>query len=139
TTTTLAKKRSSIKRAQARMRRRIRNLVDEIHKKAALWLTKTFDIIVLPKFNGTQMSHRRKRKVNSQTVRKMMSWAHGRFRNRLLSKAEEFGKTVITCSRCGYIKRNLGGNIVHMYLGVIGVDFRLIETPGEVFLRALVM
>ena len=104
------------------MRRRIRNLVDEVHKKAALWLIKTFDIIVLPKFNSTQMSHRRKRKVNSQTVRKMMSWAHARFRNRLLSKAEEFGKTVITsvseaytsktCSRCGYIKRNLGGSKV---------------------------
>ena len=96
TTTTSAKKRNSIKRAQARMRRRIRNLVDEVHKKAALWLTKTFDIIVLPKFNSTQMSHRQKRKINSQTVRKMMSWAHARFRNRLLSKAEEFGKTVIT-------------------------------------------
>ena len=120
TTRALAKKRNSIKRAQARMRRRIRNLVDEIHKKTALWLTKTFDIIVLPKFNSIQMSHRRKRKINSQTVRKMMSWAHARFRNRLLSKAEEFGKIVITsvseaytskiCSRCGYIRRNLGGN-----------------------------
>ena len=101
------------------MRRRIRNLVD---KKAALWLIKTFDIIVLPKFNSTQMSHRQKRKINSQTVRKMMSWAHARFRNRLISKAEEFGKTVITSvseaytsktySRCGYIRRNLGGNKV---------------------------
>jgi len=55
-----------------------------------------------------QMSHRRKRKINSKTVRKMMSWAHARFRNRLLSKAEEFGKLVITSvseaytSLCGH-------------------------------------
>ena len=73
------------------MRRRIQNLVDEVHKKTALWLTKTFDIIVLPKFNSIQMSHRQKRKINSKTVRKIMSWAHARFRNRLLSKVEEFG------------------------------------------------
>ncbi|CAG8645667.1 24986_t:CDS:1, partial [Racocetra persica] len=66
------------------------------------------------------MSHRQKRKINSNTVRKMMSWAHARFRKRLISKIEEFGKVVIisiseaytskTCSRCGYIKKNLGGN-----------------------------
>ena len=73
------------------MRRRIQNLVDEVHEKTALWLTKTFDIIVLPKFNSIQMSHRQKRKINSKTVRKIMSWAHARFRNRLLSKVEEFG------------------------------------------------
>ncbi|RHZ53476.1 hypothetical protein Glove_441g94 [Diversispora epigaea] len=104
------------------MRRHIQNLVDEVHKKTALWLTKTFDIIVLPKFNSVQMSHKQKRKINCKTIRKMMSWAHARFRNRLLSKAEEFGKIIITsvseaytsktCSRCGYIKRNLGGNKV---------------------------
>ena len=29
----------------------IQNLVDEIHKKAALWLARTFDVIILPTFN----------------------------------------------------------------------------------------
>ena len=72
------------------MRRRIQNLVDEVHKKTALWLTKTFDIIVLPKFKAYRCL-RQKRKINSKTVRKIMSWAHARFRNRLLSKVEEFG------------------------------------------------
>ena len=52
----------------------------------------------------------------------MMSWMHARFRHRLLSKVKEFGKIIITsisevytsktCSHCGYIKRNLGGNKV---------------------------
>ncbi|CAG8809574.1 4759_t:CDS:2, partial [Cetraspora pellucida] len=89
-------------------------------KKPALWLTRTFDVIVLPTFDSTRMSCRQKRKINSKTVRKMMSWAYARFRNRLISKMKEFGKIVITsvseaytsktCSRCGYIKNNLGGN-----------------------------
>ena len=48
----------------------------------------------------------------------MMTWAHGRFRTRLISKAEEFGKEVKivgeaytskTCSHCGWINQNLGG------------------------------
>src|SRR6266498_4523050 len=68
------------------------------------------------------MSYRQKRKINNKTVRKIMSWTHTRFRNQLISKAEEFGKIIITsiseaytsktCSHCGYIKRNLGGNKV---------------------------
>ena len=105
--------------------------MDEVHKKTALWLTKTFDIIVLPKFNSTQMSHRQKRKINSKTVRKMKSWAHARFRNRLLSKAEEFGKTVITSVSDvseAVVADILRGTWVEIkYLDVMGVDFRLIE------------
>ena len=121
TTRALAMKRNSMKRAQARLRKHIQNLVDEIHKKAALWLARTFDIIILPTFNSTQMSRRRRgRRLSNRTVRKMMTWAHARFRKRLVSKMEEFDKVVITsvseaytsktCSNCGYIKRNLGGN-----------------------------
>ena len=67
-----------MKRAQARLRKHIQNLVDEVHKKAALWLARTFDVIILPTFNSTQMSHRRRgRRLNNRTVRKMMSWAFG--------------------------------------------------------------
>ncbi|CAG8455119.1 707_t:CDS:2 [Diversispora eburnea] len=43
-----------------------------------------------------QMSKRKERKINSKTVRNMMSWAHDRFRNRLISKAEELNKIIIT-------------------------------------------
>jgi len=53
----------------------------------------------------------------------------------MLSKAEEFGKIVITsvseaytsktCSRCGYVRRNLGGNKVFDGYGL------------QTFLRAL--
>ena len=121
TTRAPATKRNSMKRAQARLRKHIQNLVDEIHKKAALWLARTFDVIILPTFNSTQMSHRRRgRRLNNRTVRKMMNWAHARFQKRLVSKMDEFDKIVITsvseaytnktCSNCGYIKRNLGGN-----------------------------
>ena len=50
----------------------------------------------MPKFNSKQISKRQERKINSKTVRKMMSWAHAIFKNWLISKAEEFGKIVKT-------------------------------------------
>ncbi|KAG9307117.1 hypothetical protein G9A89_016945 [Geosiphon pyriformis] len=53
-----AKKRNSMRRAQARMRQRIRNLVDEVHKKTALWLVKMFDIIIIPPFNASQIGRK---------------------------------------------------------------------------------
>ena len=129
------------------MRRHIRNLVDEGHKKFASWLTQTFDIIVLPTFNSQQMSQRQGRNINSKTVRKMMSWAHVRFRNQLVSKAEKFGKIVITsvseaytsktCSSCGYIKRNLGANEI-FNCDQCGLQInRDLNGARGIFLRAL--
>jgi IS605 OrfB family transposase len=120
TTTAPARKRNSHKRAQARIRNKIRNLVDELHKKTALWAVRTFDVIVLPEFGAARMSLRKPgRRLNRKTVRKMLTWSHGRFRQRLLSKAEEWGKTIITsvseaytsktCTDCGHIHSRLGG------------------------------
>src|SRR5215469_12162293 len=70
-----ARKRNSMRHAQARMRRRIRNLVDDCHKRSALWLVQTFDVIMLPSFNSGEMPKKsRRRKLNSKTMRKMMTW-----------------------------------------------------------------
>src|SRR5436305_5500118 len=80
-----------MKRAQARLRLHIQNLINECHKKVALWFLLNFDVIIIPPFNGSAMSHRLNRKINSKTVRK----AHSRFRNCLVFKAEELGKKVI--------------------------------------------
>jgi hypothetical protein len=42
------KKRANMKRAAARMRERIHNLVNELHKKAALWLCSNYDAVLIP-------------------------------------------------------------------------------------------
>ncbi|CAG8562665.1 497_t:CDS:2, partial [Paraglomus occultum] len=111
------------------MRQRIKNLIDECHHQTALWLVCSFDVIITPPFNNSRMARRRHRKINNRTVQKMMTWAHGRFRARLISKAEEFGKEVKivgeaytskTCSRCGWINQNLGEK---KYLNVVNVNF----------------
>jgi transposase len=120
TTKVDARKRNGYRRAQARIRQRIRNLVDEMHKQVANWLANNFDIIVLPQFGSQRMSLRRPgRRLNSKTVRNMLTWSHARFRTRLGGKCEETGAQLVTpdseaytsktCTGCGNLHLRLGG------------------------------
>jgi putative transposase len=55
---------------------RIKNLIDEVHKKAAKWLTTGYRVIFIPTFESSQMvakSGKKKRKLNSKTVRQIRS------------------------------------------------------------------
>ncbi|CAD6957216.1 unnamed protein product [Tilletia laevis] len=72
-----------MRRAANRLRARIRHLVDELHWKLRSYLKRSFDTVLLPKFNAHQMSRRGQRRIGRKTVRAMMTWAHGRFRSRL--------------------------------------------------------
>ena len=141
-----ARRRGRFRRAQARMRQRIKDLIDECHKKAALWLLKTFDVIIIPRFNSHSMAGKRKRRLNRRTVRKMLTWSHGRFLNRLLSKAEELGKKIIiiseaytskTCSACGWVDQNLGGRKVFRCQHCGWMVDRDINGARGIFLRGL--
>jgi len=84
-----------MKLAAARMREKIKNLIDELHHKVALFLVTNFDCILLPTFETKQMVGRSNRKIQSKTVRNLLSFAHYRFKVFLKNKAFEFGKEVI--------------------------------------------
>jgi transposase len=77
---------------------RIKNLIDEVHKKVAKWLTTEDRVIFLPTFESSLMvakSGKKKRKLNSKTVRKMLNWAPYRFKQTLKFHALKRGATVI--------------------------------------------
>lgn len=112
------KKRCSYRKAWRRKAEKIKNLVKEFHIKTALYLCRNYEVILLPKFETQQMSLKLTRKIRSKTVRQMLTWSHYTFQVRLKQKAELFGSKVIicdehytskTCSKCGYIKHDLGG------------------------------
>jgi len=119
-----SKKRSNLKKAEHRMRLKIKNLVKDCHRKLAKFLCESFDIILLPSFETSQMvtkkANGKKRKINSETVRRMLTWSHYSFKQTLISKAREYpwveikivneAYTSKTCSWCGVIKDNLGGS-----------------------------
>jgi putative transposase len=104
-------KRYRYKKAGARIQRRIRNLVDEFHKKTTKWVCENYSTIFLPKFETQKMVSKRQRKINSKTARKMLTWSHYRFKTRLMNKAREYPNCqVIICGECGYLHRKIGGS-----------------------------
>jgi putative transposase len=113
------RKRYRCKRAGARMQRRIRNLVDELHKKVTKWTCKNNSTIFLLKFETQKMVFRSRRKIISKTVRNMLTWNNYKFKKRLMNKAREYPNfrviicdeeyTSQTCSECGYLHRKIGG------------------------------
>jgi putative transposase len=116
--TTKHAKRYRYKKAGARIQRRIRNPVDEFHKKTTKWVCENYSTIFLLKFETQKMSFKSQRKINSKTARNMFTWSHYRFKTRLMNKAREYPNcrvifcseeyTSQTCSECEYLYSKIG-------------------------------
>lgn len=138
------KRRRRMRQASWRMRWKIRDLRDELHYKVARFLVDTFDIILIPTFETSQMVQRAKRKIRSKTVRSMLTWAHYTFKERLKAMAFSSGKTVIevneaytskTCSWSGEIV-NVGSS--ETIRGSDGISMhRDVNGARNILLRAL--
>lgn len=101
-----------LKKASQRLRWKIKDLIDDVHKKFAYFLVTRFETIIIPTFETSQMVT----KLHSKVARSMLNWAHFRFKSFLKMKAEEYSCRVIevneaytskTCSYCGRIQ-NIG-------------------------------
>ena len=105
-----------------KLRKRLTDLVDELHKRVALDLCTKFGTVLIPTFDTGKMAKwdqesGGRRKLLPKTVRALLGWAHYRFREKLKHKALMLGKEVIIvdesyttkgCSRCGEITE-IGG------------------------------
>lgn len=136
----------NMRRAANRMRQRIRNLVDEMHKKVARYLVDNFDIILLPTFETSEMVMRGKRKIRSKSVRQMLTLSHYKFKQFLKHKANETGCIVLdvneaytpkTVSWNGEIRKLMGGRKVIKDSMGLTMD-RYLNGARGIFLRALV-
>lgn len=101
-----------------RMRMRISNLVTEVHCKSIHLLVNTFNNIIIPSFCVSQMIKHGNRKLNSKSVRQMVTWRHFGFRQRLIQTAKRYNVNVFvrgeeytskTCTHCQNIKHDLNG------------------------------
>lgn len=121
-TTLRHKARYRMRRALRKMQWRVRNLIDECHKKVVHFLCANYSVVLVPSFETQGMVMRNLRKINSKTARAMVTWAHYRFKQRLLFKRQEFpwckvavcdeAYTSKTCGRCGVLNQKLGGSKV---------------------------
>lgn len=110
-------KKKSYSKAILRIQDKIKNLIDELHRKVAYFYVKNFDVILLPTFETSKMSNRNKRKIRSKTVRSMLTFSHYKFKMFLKNKCFEHGKILVdvceaytskTHPETGEI-RNIGG------------------------------
>ena len=140
----LRKKR--LRLACARMRNRIRDLVDELHHKTALFFVTNFDIILLPSFETQDMASRARRRLRRKSVRSMLTFSHYRFKTFLKHKAFEHGKLVIdtneawtskTVSWTGEVVDRLGGAKKIRSLRTGEIMDRDYNGARGIFLRAL--
>ena len=140
-----ARKRRNKRRAAGRMRIRIENLIQDLHKQAARFLVNNFDVILLPTFETSDMVRRGSRKIRSKTVRNLLSLAHYRFGLFLKHKAAETGVAVLnvseayttkTVSWTGELRENVGGASV-----IVGGDGERMDRDYNgargIYLRAL--
>ena len=127
-----------MRKAQARLRQRIINLVDELHWQTARWLTGNYKVILLPTFETQDMTRRAGRKIRSKTARMMLSFRHYEFKRRLLWKAWQRGVLVVEineaytskiCSWDGSVKENLGGGTVIRDASGFGMELTYLCTP----------
>ncbi|NJK65632.1 MAG: transposase [Microcoleus sp. SU_5_3] len=141
-----AKQRRAITKAAERIRSKIQNLVEELHKKSAHFLTTNYQVIFLPTFETSQMVRRAKRKINKKSVRQMLTWAHYRFKQIIKHQADRNGSIVVdvseaytskTCGKCGHIHRKLGGSKVFKCPNCQTVIERDLNGARNILLRAL--
>ena len=139
------RKRRQMRSAQARMRQRITNLVDELHWQLARWLTSNYRIILLPTFETQDMTQRAGRRIRSKTARMMLTFRHYEFKQRLQWKAWQRGALVLdvneaytskTRSWDGTVNTKLGGAKVIRDETGFGMD-RDVNGARGIFLRAL--
>lgn len=112
------RKRQHLKRAIQRTHTKICNMVDEVHKKIALWLCSNYTLILLPKLDTRDIAE--SHSLHSTSVRTLMAWGHGYFWRFLLHKAKEFPGCVVqqsnesyttrTCDECGTENPNVGSS-----------------------------
>jgi putative transposase len=104
------KQKRNMKRAARRLRWKIKDLISDLHHKAARFFVNTFDTIYLPSFETSQMVT----KLMSKTARMMQTFSHYSFQQFLIAKAEEYSAKVVicseaytskTCSYCGKIHK----------------------------------
>jgi putative transposase len=111
--------RYKLRQAIEKIRTRIKNLRSECHKQVGSYLAKSYDVIVLPTFETSQMVVRKKRKLKNKTARAMMTWAFYQFSQTLEHLCNRYGSKLVriteeytskTCTKCGHVHRKLGSS-----------------------------
>lgn len=116
------KKTLGLKKAAQRIERRIKNKIEDIHRKSVKFLCQNYDTVIIPRFETQKIAIKRdkdgkwKRKIKKETTREMIRWGHFSFRELLRAKGEVTGTKIVegdeawtskTCGNCLYVNHRL--------------------------------
>ena len=87
---------------------KIKRRVKQLHFALAKWLCENHDLIILPKFGVAHMVRNEDRRIPVPVVRKMLTWSHGKFRERLLFKARRYPTCRVAICTEEYTTRTCG-------------------------------
>ena len=111
-----SKKRRNLKKKFQKIKYKIQNKVKDCHHKISKYLVQSYDNILLPTFSTSEMVKKNDRKISSQTVRRLLTWSHYKFKQIIQSKSKRFDAFVIPCEEhytskgcgnCGEINNEL--------------------------------
>lgn len=103
-----------------RIERKIRNKIEEIHRKTAKFLCDNYDVVIIPAFESQDMVKKGKRKINGTTARRLIRWSHYKFKEFLKNKGAITGTRIVegteeytskTCGNCFLINNRLGSKL----------------------------
>ena len=99
--------------------KKLRNLVTDLHWKAAKYMASTYDLIILPHFRTAELL--RGKKLSKRTKRELQAFSFYQFKLRLKHQCLKYGSKLLlveedytskTCGYCGGINQTLGGSKV---------------------------
>lgn len=130
------------RRKFAKMSKKIKYLVDDLHWKTIRHLITNYGLILLPEFNVSNMI--RKHKLRREVKRLLCLQRHYIFKERLKVKCNEVGCSLAivsesytskTCSNCGFLHPNLGVSKVYNCVNCrVSID-RDINGARNVFIK----
>jgi putative transposase len=112
------KRRQNMRKAMRRVFCKVKNQVKDAHHKISKFLCQNYDAILLPDYKSSEMVQTGKRKIQGETVRKMLTWSYYKFKQIIQAKAKRYDCLIVpctehytskTCSECGFIDNNLRG------------------------------
>lgn len=103
----------NLKKKCAKLRKKIKNKVRDLHWKTANYYCKNYKNIIIPKLDGVSIAKKKNKYVN----RSIKNLAHGEFIEKLKKKSREYDNKIFivteaytsqTCGKCGILNATLG-------------------------------
>ena len=104
---------------------KIRNKIEDLHKKVSVYLTSNYNEIIIGKMSTKSMVSNEKSKIREITKRMLMTLQFYKFNEVLENMSKKYGskiifineyKTSMTCHNCKNENKELGGNHVYKCL-----------------------